>query len=577
MIVKLNFNKMKKLILDIAPLVLVIILSIFALIPLFHSGFFLTHDDTQPARIFEMANSLKMGFFPVRWVKDLGFGFGYPIFNFYAPFVYYLGGTFYLLGFGAIISTKILIFISVLLSSIFMYLFCKEFFGKTAGIIGAIFYTYATYHAVQIYVRGDLEENFAYSLIPLLFWLIYKIYLSFLKKDKWKTWLYVSLSSFAYFLLIITHNLSAVIISIFIFLFMLFLFFNNFSKKFLLIFAPLILGPILSSFYFLPVFLELKYTNVLKQIGGSAYFVNHFVCLNQFWYSSWGYGGSLPGCVDGLSFMIGKLHIIFAFLALIIIIPTYKKNKEIFKFVFLFFTFFLFSIFIQTNYSLWIWNFFKPLQFLQYPWRFLMMTSFFSAFLGSAVFWLLSSYFKKISFLNYFLFSLILISVILLQKKFFVPQKYLNLSDADYISKPILNWKISNISHEYLPKNFKRPINKNQINKNFFEKNTNLISYTRIRKLPSLLYIIDVRNGTNLILNLSYFPFWQIKLDKNSIKKRNYLGLILISVPAGRHKLNIYYEETFIEKLSNLISISGFVFIFIGIIYLKLKYAKKNS
>ena len=41
------------------------------------------HDVQQVARLQQMDKSLKAGQFPVRWVEDLGFGYGYPVFNFY--------------------------------------------------------------------------------------------------------------------------------------------------------------------------------------------------------------------------------------------------------------------------------------------------------------------------------------------------------------------------------------------------------------------------------------------------------------------------------------------------------------
>ena len=36
------------------PILLIIVLSVFTLLPLFHPGFFPMHDDTQLARVFEI-------------------------------------------------------------------------------------------------------------------------------------------------------------------------------------------------------------------------------------------------------------------------------------------------------------------------------------------------------------------------------------------------------------------------------------------------------------------------------------------------------------------------------------------
>ncbi|HSA83405.1 MAG TPA: hypothetical protein VLF20_00780, partial [Patescibacteria group bacterium] len=86
-------NILKKM----SPLLLVLGLSYWAVAPFFLPGFFPMHDDTQVARVFEMHKALIDGQFPVRWVADLGYHYGYPIFNFYAPLAYYIGAFFMVL------------------------------------------------------------------------------------------------------------------------------------------------------------------------------------------------------------------------------------------------------------------------------------------------------------------------------------------------------------------------------------------------------------------------------------------------------------------------------------------------
>ncbi|MBI2614069.1 MAG: hypothetical protein HYW62_04845, partial [Candidatus Levybacteria bacterium] len=157
-------------------LILILILSFWAIKPLFISGFFPMHDDTQVARVFEMGKVLRNGVFPVRIVPDLGYGYGYPLFNFYAPLAYYIGGLFVLLGFDALAATKIMMALGVFLAGVFMYLLAREFFGRLGGIISGLFYVYAPYHALDIYVRGDVAEFWAYAFIPLAFLGIYKVF-----------------------------------------------------------------------------------------------------------------------------------------------------------------------------------------------------------------------------------------------------------------------------------------------------------------------------------------------------------------------------------------------------------------
>src|SRR5947207_15947771 len=102
------------------PLLFVLILSYWAIKPLFISGFFPIHDDTQVARVFEMNKSLADGMFPVRWVSDLGYGYGYLIFNYYAPLAYYVGG-FLAFFFDCLITLKILMVLGIMLAGVFSY------------------------------------------------------------------------------------------------------------------------------------------------------------------------------------------------------------------------------------------------------------------------------------------------------------------------------------------------------------------------------------------------------------------------------------------------------------------------
>src|SRR5258708_28033380 len=92
----------------------VLTFSFWTVLPLFHAGFFPMHDDTQVARVFEMGQALKDGMFPVRWVSDLGYGYGYPVFNFYAPLAYYFGGILVLFGLNALIATKVMFVVGIM-------------------------------------------------------------------------------------------------------------------------------------------------------------------------------------------------------------------------------------------------------------------------------------------------------------------------------------------------------------------------------------------------------------------------------------------------------------------------------
>ena len=485
-------NIIKKLL----PLIIVILLSFWAIKPLFYSGFFPIHDDTQVARVFEMTKSLKDGMFPVRWVPDLGYGLGYPIFNFYAPLSYYFGSMVNLIGFDALMATKIMMGFGIILAGIFMYFFAKELFGKAGAIAAALFYVYAPYHALDIYVRGDVSEFWAYAFIPLVFYGLWKIYKS-------KSWFFVILSSLGYAGVILSHNLTAMMITPFLLLYILFLAVASYRKKqqktIVYLLSGAIFGVVISCFYWLPALSEMKYTNVLSLIGGGANFPDHFVCAIQLWSSPWAYGGSAPGCTDGFSFMIGKLHILVSIASIIgvSLLVMFKKHKQETKKILITlisFLGFIFSIFLTLEVSKFIWQAIPLMAFFQFPWRFLLMASFFSSLMAGSFIWLIT--FLPIKrFFPHFVFeiSVLLIFVLLfLNVKFFIPQKFLQVNSNYYTNEYSLKWTTSKISDEYLPKDIKKPKNAEEalLNKQIFtfketpiEKFSNLVSLAGIAVL----------------------------------------------------------------------------------------------
>ena len=126
---------MKRIIFLHGEFLIGLLISLSLLWPLFAAPFFTHHDDVQVIRLFEMDKCFKDHQIPCRWVPDLGGVYGYPLFNFYAPLAYYLGGLLSILGFDVLLSTKLMIGTGMLLSGVGMYLLAKQFWGDTFGML----------------------------------------------------------------------------------------------------------------------------------------------------------------------------------------------------------------------------------------------------------------------------------------------------------------------------------------------------------------------------------------------------------------------------------------------------------
>jgi len=538
---------MKSKIFNFCFLLAAIILSFGAIKPLFHWGFFPIHDNTQVVRVAQMAQALKDGQFPVRWVADLGYGFGYPIFNFYAPFPYYVGAFFNLIGFNALVATKIMMGLGVVLAGIFMYFLAKEFWGKFGGLASALFYVYAPYRAVDVYVRGAVGEFWAMAVLPLIFLGIYKIF----QKNHWGT----IIASLGFAGVILSHNLTAMMVVPFILISILVLFIFSKTKKHFMLhalcFMFLSLG--LSAFYWLPALSEMSLTKVFGQIGGGADFRDHFVYFDQLWASPWGYGGSAPGRLDGMSFMIGKLHLLMAFFVFLIAIfnwkkPSFREGVILFAICNL-----ILAIFFTNEISRPIWEIIKPMVFIQYPWRFLLFATFFASFLAGVIF----LWFKKEAVLvRAGIFILLQIVLLALNLKNFQPQNYFPVKEADYLIEENIKWRTSKISDEYLPKDFPVPESASKV---AWEKIEVISGKTEIKnkieKTNFLKFEADVSKETEIIVNTAYFPGWKVWVNGKQEEIKTKEGKIKLFLPMGESEVILKFTNTPVRIWGNAISL----------------------
>ncbi len=156
-------------------LVLVVALGLIAAWPfLARPG--LPHDTDAELHIYraaELGHLLRAGAFYPRWAPDLYLGYGYPIFNYYAPFTYYLANLFDLLpGVDVVGGVKAVFVLGLVLASLGAYLLGREVScDAAAGLIAAASFTFAPYVVfIDPHARGDLAEHFAICLLPLTFY-----------------------------------------------------------------------------------------------------------------------------------------------------------------------------------------------------------------------------------------------------------------------------------------------------------------------------------------------------------------------------------------------------------------------
>jgi hypothetical protein len=123
-------------------------------------------------RTAELGHLLRGGELYPRWAPDFYYGYGYPIFNYYAPLSYFVAaGLAFIPGVDVVLAVKLAFIGGMLAAGLGMYLLVRLQWGERSGIVAAAAYVYAPYvHYVDPYARGVLAESFALALFPWVMW-----------------------------------------------------------------------------------------------------------------------------------------------------------------------------------------------------------------------------------------------------------------------------------------------------------------------------------------------------------------------------------------------------------------------
>jgi hypothetical protein len=354
------------------PLVVALLLLVPAILPFFKPGLFPMHDWTQVARVSEMRTALTDGHFPARWSRHLGFGYGMPLFTFYAPLPYYVGAGLTFLGISDITAVKALFLLTFAGSLVGIYFIAKKYFGVYGGLLAAVAFTYVPYRAVNVYVRGALSELFGMMFFVWCWWA-----LGNLMKNKGGTsivWLGLVAGGW-----LLSHNLMVIIGVPFLMGYWIYLWVseNKDSRRHFWwrSIAAGLIGVGLASFYIFPLVAEKHLTAVEALTTQGGDFRQHYVYLRQLWQSPFDYGGSLPGLLDGMSFELGKFLVILGIIAFGGLF--WRRLKKLLGQAGLLGGSLLVALLMTNVRSLWVWQAIGFLPYLQFPWRYLFMAGFF--------------------------------------------------------------------------------------------------------------------------------------------------------------------------------------------------------
>ena len=534
------------------PIIICLTLASFVAWPTVMPGYFSHHDDLQVMRIFEMKRCLMDLQIPCRWVPDMGYGNGYPLFNYYGVLPYYIGPIFsFLLGF--LTSAKLLFAIPIFLGAISMYFLAKELFGVLAGILSSVLFIYAPYHALDLYVRGDIAESFAISIIPFCFYFALKLIKS--GKVKYLTGLSVSLGLF-----LISHNIMSVLFMPVLMIFIIYWLILEKRNNLRLLATGLALGVGLSAFFILPAYFEKNLVQIDNLIRLDLNFRAHFATFPELFLSRfWGYGASIPGPNDTISFQVGWPQWWFVPIALAIFIFKFRSKRS-FKdfFPILLVGVFLVSVFMTHIKSSFIWEEIDILKFTQFPWRFLSVTAFSTALLGGYVIWAINGNLKK------YALAILIVLTIFLNWSYFKPKEfYFNLTDQQKLSGKLWDDQQKAAILDYLPISAVEPREKAPNAPIIVSGKANVQGFEN--KSNEWKFMATVADNATIEVPTLDFPKWKVSANSKTINytNKNYLGRVEINFPKrGEYLVSGKFTNTPIRILANIISLLSIISLF---------------
>lgn len=542
------------------PIFIILALTLLISWPLFLPGYFSHHDDLQVMRIFEMRKCLEDFQIPCRWVPDMGYGNGYPLFNYYSVFPYYLGAFLsYFLGFlGA---AKALFFIPLILGAVSMYILSKELFGIFGGISAAILYTFAPYRALDTYVRGDVTENFAIAIVPLCFYFAFKL----INNGRIK---YIFAFSISLGLFLLSHNIMIILFVPILLIFTFYFLISEEWRNLKSLIAALFLGIGLAAFFIIPAYIEKNLVQIENLIRLDLNFRAHFVTINQLFFDrSWGYGSSSPGTNDTISFQIGTPHWWIVIAAFLIILMQLKSRQKIVLPLILI-SIFLLSLFMTHVKSAFIWEKIDMLKFTQFPWRFLALAIFSASLLGA--FLISSLKLRQVKLVA----AILIILTILLNWNYFRPDEfYFNLDDKQKLSGILWETQQKAAILDYLPKGAVQP-REGAPDRPIVVSGKGEVEGYKV-KSNRWQFQVSLDDNTTIEIPVFDFPIWQVFVNREKFphSNQNYLGRISINFPKnGDFFVEGKFTDTPVRRISNSISLISLA-ILLGII-LYAKYRK---
>jgi len=560
-------------------LILALLLPLIAALPAWGDGIPAAADvEVHVHRIHAMSLSLQAGNLYPRWITYLHLGYGYPIFNFYAPGYAYFTALFELAGLHITTAYNLVQTLAWSFGSAGMYLLARRFMPVRAAVLAAALWAFAPSRLYEVWWQGSIAQIMAASFIPYLM-------LGVVKNSEKPSLRRVLAIALPYFALFMTHTPMMYISTLYAAPLAFFapMFYSKFDikqifRRWVFIGGGFVLGAALAAIFLMPTLLELQYIQISQGIDETVnYLIEQYLPLSEIF--------TLPRLIDSTDLYLDfprTLGLVGGVLAIIGILALLKRKQ--FGLVAISVAGLAFTIFMMLDISFDVWMTIPAFSNLRFPARLLRIGAVLIALTGGASILLLPKKWQLAGMVTGIL--LVVAQILPVSQPYNVWLNWDNISAYDEILHEREDRTWGTVSYDEFnpiwgerifldaPTNAERyieePFHLRVFGRDIAAANWQGFSEENLSD-NTLRVITDIDRAVRF--RQYYFPGWRATVNGEvaEIYPDEEIGLITIDLPAGEHIVTLEYVGTPVQLTATVITLLS------AVICLALFYFGRNA
>jgi hypothetical protein len=477
----------------------------------------------------DVLNQWKHGTWLPRWAAMAHFGYGEPRFIFYPPASWTLGAIM-----SAIVpwrfASPVYIWLALVLAGASMFVLVRRWLPRQDAIFAAVLYAVNPYHLVIVYWRSAFAELLASCLVPFLVLFVLKA-----ADGERRAWIPLSLLLAGVWL---TNAPAAVMIHYSLALLILLLAWQRRSPKLLLVGGSAVLvGACLAAFYLIPAIYEQRWANISAAISPGSRPQDNFLFIHT--------TDPDHDAFNRIISWIAALEI-SATLTAAWAAKTWRQSKPVLWNALVAWAIACSVIMFPVTAEL--WKHLPKLEFMQFPWRWLLCLSMIFALFVSIGFqrrWMRMS-----------VCALAVIVIALAWVRFQAPW-WDNRGDLKEMQDNMIDQIGYEGTDEYTPGGAEP----SAIDRDAWNVRVDGTAHAEVHvyqwDAESKYFTAEMTAPDRLALKLFAYPAWRVEVNGRAVQyvTRQSTGQMLVPVEAGTNRVRITFARTWDRKLGGWISL----------------------